>query len=201
MFVRVHTAAQLLHARRTITVHLVQQSPDISEQISERTCPCTLLGVLVDSLSCCMSQALTLALMSAQQIRLLLTRSMQSNHLATTDSRLTLPCAQLHVSRGCRAPSTHGNPLSAQSFRQQKQVLANPSVRILAAGVSPSRNAPVVRADMSASPFPSANEAEAAVAQMAVRLASRLCRVSCCRQTVLVRHWHDNKRFCAYTAS
>ncbi len=46
---------------------------------------------------------------------------------------------------------------------------------------------------MSASSFPSANEAEAAVAQTAVRLASRLCRVSCCRQTV--RHWHVNQHF------
>ncbi len=121
---------------------------------------------------------------------------MQSNHLA---SKSSLPCAQLHVSRGCRVPCTAGSPLSALSFRQQKQVLANPNVHTLAAGVLPSRSAPVVRADMSASSFPSANEAEAAVAQTAVTLASRLCRVSCCRQTV--RHWHDNQRFWDYTIS
>ena len=126
---------------------------------------------------------------------------MQSNHLASKGLRLTLPCAQLHVSRGCLVLSTSGSPLSAQSFRQQKQVLANPNIHTPAAGVSPSRNALVVRADMSASPFPSVNEAEAAVAQTAVRLASRVCRVSCCRQTVLVRHCQDNKRFCAYITS
>ena len=126
-------------------------------------CPCALVssssypessivgGVLFDSLSSCVFQVLTLVLSESSADPVLIC-SMQSNHLATESSRRTLPCAKLHVSRGCRAPVTSGNPLSAQSFRQQNQVLVNPKVYSLAAGVSTSKNAPVVRADKSASP-------------------------------------------------